>query len=440
MIDVSNGGGYVTGTCHGAVTLERSGSNFPATSTRNALNAFKKRRKAHDRFYLSPLHDSSSTPGVAIVSSTSVSSPSRQQFHRVEASHIAIPVEHLCDQHNDITSESAPTSPTLVLPLRKSKDEQLRLRSSKSRDPLVPHASRASAVRMPMDSPTKKVPTQVEPPPPLPPHPLPPPSSPTETPIQVLQQSLLSTFWSRHLTPSKHNRSLSCSTANDEMLEPQATGAIHLDDDIRAFCQRGPVSQLSRSMGKAWLTNMLRAYDVPSLSQAAWGDVETERQLHLVIAQAQCHFQQGDNPAFVTALLNAVANDIWDSCAHDFVHTVAGYYRDLLTHLPTLLKEREAKLEVAHHTIVRLEDAYEVLRKRTEALGRDKSGLQARVDAAEATVHDQHGRIVDMEGVLRDAVAAELMATATVKQLELQYASFTLETATAFESSWVGRT
>ncbi|RHY54051.1 hypothetical protein DYB34_005793 [Aphanomyces astaci] len=217
-----------------------------------------------------------------------------------------------------------------------------------------------------------------------------------------------------------------------EMLEPQAAGAIHLDDDIRAFCQRGPVSQLSRSMGKAWLTNMLRAYDVPSLSQAAWGDVETERQLHLVIAQAQCHFQQGDNPAFVTALLNAVANDIWDSCTHDFVHTVAGYYRDLLTHLPTLLKEREAKLKVAHRTILRLEDAYEVLRKRTEALGRDKSGLQARVDAAEATVHDQHGTIVDMEGVLRDAVAAELMATATVKQLELQYASSTLETATAF--------
>ncbi|ETW09042.1 hypothetical protein, variant [Aphanomyces invadans] len=388
--------------------MQLTSSTMGAAPTSPPQNAFKKRRKAQDRFCLSPLQDSSSTPGLAVIAATNLS-PSRRESQRTEDSRPVDPTRDTLNDCERMCPTSMASSPVSIL--QKSTSD-VRQRTSKSRDPLVPHATRTFPSCISINSPPKNRPIEQDS--------LQMPSDISSSsmeipaPVEALQKSLISTFWSRHITPpSQPWNALSVATA----------GAVQLDEDIRAYCQRGPVSRLSRTLGKTWLTNMLRAYDMPStLAHDDEHTAAAERQLALVVAQAQAHFHPGENKLdeFVTALFNAVANEIWDSCTHDFVHTVAGHYRDLLTNLPALLKERDTKLLAATKSIRHFQNKVVALQTTMETLARDNAALQTRIDRADENAKSTHDTIQDLEGVLRDAVAAELAATALAKQLELQ--------------------
>ncbi|KAG9416831.1 hypothetical protein AC1031_001222 [Aphanomyces cochlioides] len=332
---------------------------------------FKKRRKVQDNFILRPLKDSNSM-GLSMMS-TSLT----------------------CNDDKDVGNDSTATPS----PLRKSKSDVFRRLSSKPKAYQVDPNSYLGPSTV--DSDSIKEPTQLllE---------LPVPMARPGTPnMAALEKSLSNAFWSRHF-PLKDSAEKSGSQ-------------ISLDEDIRAYCQRGPVASISQKIGRIWLTNMLRAYDLPQTDPPP-GIAQADQHLQEIISRARGHFltwREDNESEFLTALMDALAHDILDACMNEFAPTVASYYRELLSNLPALLQERDEKVRRAGEAMAILSEENKALAREKQMLMRDKESVQIHVNELSGRIRDQSEKIQDMEYVMRDAVAAELAATSTVKQLEL---------------------
>ncbi|KDO28225.1 hypothetical protein SPRG_06274 [Saprolegnia parasitica CBS 223.65] len=230
---------------------------------------------------------------------------------------------------------------------------------------------------------------------------------PPGTHVAALAESLSSAFVQHHF---------SSSDAQDTAAEGRP---LVLDPDIQAYCQRGPVASVCRDLGTFWLTNMLRTYDIPRSSPVDCAGVET--QLQTVIAHATQHFQSSD-AAFIQQLMDAVAANVLEYCSssQDFMHTVAGHYRELLTRLPFLLDERERKLEVAARTIASLESTICDLRALQSSAQDETATAKHECQRAEAAHRAIEVRLQDMAVVVDGAVAAELAQTKALRESQLQ--------------------
>ncbi|KAH9108832.1 hypothetical protein AeMF1_016013 [Aphanomyces euteiches] len=328
-------------------------------------HVFKKRRKVQDHFILRPLKDSNSM-GLAMMSTSLTRNDDK-----------------------DVVNYSSATASTL----RKSKSDVFRRLSSK------PKADQVDPSTVDSDSIKETTKLLLE---------LPVPISRPGTPNMVaLEKSLSNAFWSRHFPL--------------EDSAEKSNSQISLDEDIRAYCQRGPVASISRKIGRIWLTNMLRAYDLPQTDPPP-GIAQADQHLQEIISRARGHFltwREDNESEFLTALMDALAHDILDACTNEFAPTVASYYRELLTNLPALLQERDEKVRRAGEAMAILSEENKALAREKQVLMREKESVQIHINELSGRIRDQSEKIQDMEYVMRDAVAAELAATSTVKQLEI---------------------
>ncbi|EQC40766.1 hypothetical protein SDRG_01837 [Saprolegnia diclina VS20] len=226
------------------------------------------------------------------------------------------------------------------------------------------------------------------------------------THVAALAESLSAAFVQQHF-PSSYTQ------------DTGVAGHLALDPDIQEYCRRGPVASVCRDLGTFWLTNMLRTYDIPRTTPVDCARVET--QLQTVIAHAKQHFQSSD-AAFTEQLMDVVAANVLSHCSSstDFMQTVAGHYRELLTRLPFLLDERERKLEVAAGTIASLESKICDLRALHTSAQDETEAAQREWQRAQAAHRAIEVRLQDMAVVVEGAVAAELAQTKALRESQLQ--------------------
>ncbi|KAF0694632.1 Aste57867_14508 [Aphanomyces stellatus] len=383
--------------------------------TSPAQHAFKKRRKVHDRFFLSPLSgdamtlsSSRSSSLLSTVAASPISMPSSPPSSPTSQSAAAhgdgssfnqtalVDELHVPDCHHRWQPPPSTASPTATSPHRQSPSKQSSIRRGK--DALVPKARHVARLvsttqgdALPQTPTTRGANDDSA------------TSDQGQRSLDQLEKSLSIAFWNRHF-PAVSN-----------------TAGFALDDDIRAYCQRGPVASIAQHVGKCWLANLLRAYDLPHADcMDGYGDAE--RQLQLLVRQAKAHVfhDGGDERAFEAAVMAAVAQDILDTCTSDWSHTVAGYYRELLTNLPALLKERDARLQVAAAAIARLEDNVRAERHTNGELIQAREALQAQCAAAAAQSQAHERKADDLAAVLQDTIATELAATTHVRTLQVE--------------------
>lgn len=124
------------------------------------------------------------------------------------------------------------------------------------------------------------------------------------------------------------------------------------------------------------------------------------------------------------SIMQQVVENILDHCSSapdNVTMTLASHFRDLLTTLPQTVVERDRKLISELERVQKLQIELNSSQKMVKSLENSNQKLTREIQEFQNKIQDSDLQYRDMEGVLDEAVAAEMKAGSELKELKKQY-------------------